>query len=100
MLIEVYILAVLVFKKPVMADDQCSEYHFKSPFYPGKSCEDIYNKNPESPKMAGYYWITDGLKEVYCGMIYKGSSCLNIYNKYPEIADKSRHYFINGNIVT
>ena len=46
--------------------------------------------------MAGSYWITDGLKKVYCGMTYKGSSYLNIYNKYPEIADKSGYYFLNG----
>ena len=96
MLIDVYILAVLVFKKPVMADDQCNVYHFISPFYPGKSCEEIYNKNHENHKMGGYYWITDGLKKVYCGMTYMGSSCLNIYNKYPEIADKSGYHFING----
>ena len=31
-----------------MTTEQCSEYQFKSPFYPGESCEDI---NPESHDM-------------------------------------------------
>ena len=59
----------------VVATDQCTEYRFKSPFYPGKSCEDIYNKNPESRDMSGYYWITNGPSKVFCGMDYTGSSC-------------------------
>ena len=36
--------------------EQCS-YQFKSPFYPGESCEDIYNMNPESHDRPGYYRI-------------------------------------------
>ena len=78
-----------------MATDQCSVYRFKSPFYPGESCEDIYNNNPESHDRSGYYWITDGPSKVFCGMTYTGSSCLNIYNNNPETGDKSGYYRIN-----
>ena len=92
-----YILSVILTKKLVTATEQCTEYHFKSPFFPGKSCEDIYNKNPESRNWSGYYWITDGPSRVYCGMTYNGSSCNNIYNNYPEARSKSGYYHINGN---
>ena len=78
-----------------MAIDQCTVHQFKSPFYPGMSCEDIYNKNPESHVWPGYYWITDGPRRVYCGMTYTGSSCEDIYNNNPEIRDKSGYYCIN-----
>ena len=54
------------------SDDYCTRYQFSSPFYPGSSCEDIYNKNPETRDVSGYYWITDGLRNVYCGMTYTG----------------------------
>ena len=50
----------------VLADDHCVSYLFESPFYPGKSCEDIYNKNPQTHDKSGYYWITDGPSNVYC----------------------------------
>ena len=79
----------------VKAADQCSEYQFKSPFFPGKSCEDIYNKNPESHNWSGYYWITDGPSRIYCGMTYNGSSCEDIYNNNPETSDKSGYYRTN-----
>ena len=59
------------------------------------SCEDIYNKNPESHNRSGYYWITDGSSKVYCGMNYAGSSCEDIYNNNPETGDKSGYYRIN-----
>jgi len=77
-----------------ITDDQCGVYHFKSPFFPGKSCEDIYNKNPESRDRSGYYWISPN--DVYCGMNYTGSSCEDIYNNNPETGDKSGYYRING----
>ena len=54
----------------------------------GSSCEDIYNKNPESREISGYYWITDGLRNVYCGMNYTGLSCEDIYNNNPETGKK------------
>ena len=79
-----------------MATEQCSVYQFKSPFYPGESCEDVYNKNLESRDKAGYYWITDGPTRVYCGMTYTGSSCEDIYSNNPEIGDKAGYYRING----
>ena len=97
MLVVYYIITMILTKEPVMATDQCSVYRFKSPFYPGQSCEDIYNKNPESHERSGYYWITDGPTSVYCGMTYTGSSCLNIYNGNPETGDKSGYYHINDN---
>ena len=77
--------------------DQCGVYEFKSPFYPGESCEDIYNKNAESHERSGYYWITDGPSRVYCGMTYTGSSCEDIYYNNPETGDKSGYYRMNNN---
>ena len=82
-------------KELVIATDQCTEYQFKSPFFPGVSCEDIYNKNPESHDKPGYYWILDGPSRVYCGMNYTGSSCEDIYNDYPKTSNRSGYYRIN-----
>ena len=90
-------LTILNTELIVTANDQCTEYRFKSPFYPGASCEDIYNKNPESREWSGYYWITKGPSRVYCGMTYDGLSCEDIYNNNPETGDKSGYYRINGN---
>ena len=95
-MLAVIFLSVILPKELVAVTDQCTEYQFKSPFFPGKSCEDIYNKNPESHNWLGYYWITDGPRRVYCGMTYTGSSCNNIYNNYPEVRSKSGYYRING----
>ena len=80
--------------------EQCIEHWFKSPFFPGVSCEDIYNKNPESHQCSGYYWIVKSSK-VFCGMTYTGSSCEHIYNKYPEIyknnpKEKSGYYHLSN----
>ena len=91
-----YIVTMILTKELVIATDQCTEYQFKSP---GVSCEDIYNKNPESHNCSGYYWI---VKRVFCGMTYTGSSCDYIYNKYPEIyknnpKGKSGYYRLNNN---
>ena len=91
-----YIVTMILTKELVIATDQCTEYQFKSP---GVSCEDIYNKNPESHNCPGYYWI---VKRVFCGMTYTGSSCDYIYNKYPEIyktkpKEKSGYYRLNNN---
>ena len=86
---------MILTKELVIATDQCTKYRFKSPFFPGESCEDIYNKNPESHNWSGYYWITDGPSRVYCGMNYTGSSCEDIYNNNPETGDKSGYYRIN-----
>ena len=89
-----YIVTMILTKELVTATDQCTE--LKSP---GVSCEDIYNKNPESHHCSGYYWI---VKRVFCGMTYTGSSCDYIYNKYPEIyknnpKEKSGYYRLNNN---
>jgi len=93
MLVVYYIITTILTKKLVMAtDDQCQ---FKSPFYPGESCEDIYNKNPESHDRPGYYWILRGPRKVFCGMNYTGSSCEDIYNNNPETGEKSGYYRIN-----
>ena len=97
MLSVIFIITVILTKELVMATEQCSKYQFKSPFYPGESCEDIYNKNPESHDKSGYYWILDGPTIVYCGMTYTGSSCEDIYNNNPETGDKSGYYRININ---
>ena len=93
----IFIITVILTKELVMATEECSEYQFRSPFYPGESCEDIYNMNPESHDKSGYYWILDGPRKVYCGMSYTGSSCEDIYNNNPETGDKSGYYRININ---
>ena len=90
-----YIVIVILTKELVIANDQCTEYQFKTPFSPGVSCEDIYNKNPQSHDKAGYYWILDGPSRVYCGMNYTGSSCEDIYINNLVIHDKSGYYRIN-----
>ena len=91
-----YIITVILTKELVIATDQCTKYQFRSP---GVSCEDIYNKNPDSRQCSGYYWI---VKRVFCGMTYTGSSSDYIYNKYPEIyknnpKEKSGYYRLNNN---
>ena len=91
-----YIVTVILTKELVIATDQCTEYQFRSL---GVSCEDIYNKNPESHQCSGYYWI---VKRVFCGMTYTGSSCEHIYNKYSDIyrnnpKEKSGYYRLNNN---
>ena len=100
MLLTVITALVLCTNKLVVADDQCTHYQFKSPFYPGSSCEDIYNNNPESQDRSGYYWILDGPRYVYCGMNYTGLSCEDIYNNNPETGNKNGYYPINNNIWT
>ena len=92
------IVIVIFTKKLVIATstDQCTVHEFNNHFYPGKSCEDIYNKNPESHEWSGYYWITDGPSRVFCGMTYTGSSCVDIYTNIHDSRDKSGFYLING----
>ena len=79
----------------MVADDQCTHYQFRAPFYPGRSCKDIYNMNPESREIPGYYWIIDSPTNIYCGMNYTGLSCEDIHNNNPETADKNGYYPIN-----
>ena len=95
----VYYIATLILTTELVmvTTEQCGVYEFKSPFYPGESCEDIYNKNTESHERSGYYWITDGPSKVYCGMTYTGSSCEDIYYNNPETRDNSGYYRINDN---
>ena len=81
----------------MVADDQCFSYEFETPFFPGLSCEDIYNKNPQSRDKSGYYWITDGPSNVYCGMNYTGLSCEHIYSNNRETGNKNGYYPINNN---
>ena len=87
-----YIVTMILTKELVTA--QCTIYHFESP---GESCEDIYNKNPQSHDTSGYYWILEGPRIVYCGMSYTGSSCEDIYNSNPETVIQSGYYRINDN---
>ena len=88
---------MVLINRLIIADDQCVSYEFEAPFFPGISCEDIYNKNPQSRDMSGYYWITDGLRNVYCGMNYTGLSCEDIYYNNPETGNKNGYYPINNN---
>ena len=97
MLLTVIAVLMVCINRIVIAEDQCIDYEFKSPFFPGISCEDIYNKNPQTHDKSGYYWITDGLRNVYCGMNYTGLSCEDIYNNNPETGNKNGYYPINNN---
>jgi len=94
-----YYFAIVMLTKELvtMANDQCSEYKFQPPFYPGSSCEEIYTKNLDSHDKPGYYWILYGPSKVYCGMNYTGSSCEDICNNYPETCNKSGYYRITDN---
>ena len=96
MLLAVVTTLVVCINSLVAADDQCVSYEFESPFFPGIFCEDIYNKNPQSHNKSGYYWITDGPRNVYCGMNYTGLSCEDIYNNNPETGNKNGYYPINN----
>ena len=48
MLVACFILTVILSKEVVMATEHCEKYHFQPPFFPGESCEEIYNMNPDS----------------------------------------------------
>ena len=88
----IIVLVVCINSVVVVADDQCLHHVFDPPFFTGVSCEDLYNKNPQTHDKSGYYWITDGLRNVYCGMSYTGDSCEDIYNNNPEARDKNGYY--------
>ena len=96
--VAVTLLLVSATRQVVAQDDQqqCNEYQFDTPFFPGNSCEDIYNKNPQSRDKSGYYWILDGPSRVYCGMNYTGSSCEDVYINNVGSRDKSGYYRINN----
>ena len=96
MLLVIILTVMALTNEFVVTADQCEEYHFQSPFFPGESCEEIYNENLESHDKPGYYWILNGPRKVYCGMNYTGSSCENIYISNPETGDKSGYYRIDG----
>ena len=98
MLQTVITVLVLSTNRLVVADDQCTQYQFRAPYYPSSSCEDIYNMSSESRERSGYYWILDhnGPSDVYCGMNYTGLSCEDIYNNNPETGDKNGYYPINN----
>ena len=96
MLLSVVTVLVVCINRIVVADDQCVSYEFESPFFPGISCEDIYNKNPQARNASGYYWILDGPTNVYCGMNYTGLSCEDIYNNNRETGNKNGYYPINN----
>ena len=95
-LLTVIALLVLSTNRLVVADDQCTQYQFRAPFYSGRSCKDIYIMNPESHQVPGYYWIIDSPTLVYCGMNYTGPSCEDIYNNNPETGDNNGYYPINN----
>ena len=97
MLLAVVTVLVVCINRFMLANDQCISYEFEPPFFTGTSCEDIHNKNPQTHNKSGYYWITDGLRNVYCGMNYAGLSCEDVYNSNPETSNKDGYYPINNN---
>ena len=88
-----FITAIFANEPSVIANEICTEFQFQSPFNPGKSCEEIYDKDPEKQNSSGYYWI---LSKEFCGMTFSGSSCEDIYKNYPETGDKPGYYQVNG----
>ena len=97
LLLAVITVIALCITRVAVADDHCTaNYQFRAPYYPGRSCKDVYIMNPESREIPGYYWIIDSPTNVYCGMNYTGLSCEDIYNNYPETADKVGYYPINN----
>ena len=96
MLERVFVMILLVSATKSQDNQQCSEHQFDIPFFPGNSCEDIYNKNLQTRDKSGYYWILEGPARVYCGMSYSGSSCEDVYINNVEIRDKSGYYRINN----
>ena len=93
----VCLVVILMVKLVTATEQQCSTHQFNSPFSPGESCEDIYNKNSASHDRPGYYWTSIGPCRVYCAMNYTGSSCLNIFNNHPETVDKPGYYRMDNN---
>ena len=91
-----FVAIAIIHNEVVMAVEECGEYRFSTPFFPGESCEDIYNQNPDTRSRPGYYWITNGPTEVYCGMNITGSSCEDIFNNNPQFGADSGYYRVNG----
>jgi len=86
--------------KLVTATEQCDTYQFSHPFYPGESCEEIYNWNPQTHNRSGYYWLINPLQRVYCDMEHgvqaSYNSCKEIYDLNPQTHNRSGYYsFIN-----
>ena len=54
--------------KLVTATEQCDTYQFGTPFYPGESCKEIYDLNPQTHNRTGYYWLVNPPRHVYCDM--------------------------------
>ena len=46
--------------------EQCDTYQFSPPFYPGESCKEIYDWNPQTHNRSGYYWLINPPRHVYC----------------------------------
>ena len=61
---------VLCTTREAVADHCTPNYHFRAPYFPGRSCKDVYIMNPESREIPRYYWIIvfDSPTNVYCGM--------------------------------
>ena len=99
-LMEAFITAAVLLMSLSRAQDdqQCSEYQFDTPFFPGDSCEDIYKKNLQSRDKSGYYWTLklDGPSRVYCGMNYTGLSCEDVYINNMETRNRAGYYRINN----
>ena len=62
------ILLLYCTSKLVTANEQCDTYQFSTPFYPGESCKEIYDWNPQTHNRSGYYWLINPLRHVYCDM--------------------------------
>jgi len=59
----IFIITVIFTEEVVVATEECAQYKFNHPFYPGESCDSM---NPESHDRSGYYWIINNLTELYC----------------------------------
>ena len=88
---SIIVIYLLSHMGQVMAS-QCRDHEFVSPFFVGRSCEDIFDMNPDSDGKSGYYWITNPLQQVYCDMEHTGQSCTQINHRYPETNNKPGYY--------
>ena len=71
----------------------CKVYHFDHPFYPRKSCKEIYYWNPQTYNMSEYYWLITPPCHVYVEQRPDAVSCRKIYDSDIQIQNKSGHYW-------
>ena len=67
-MITLLVVLLCYTNKLVSATEQCGTYQFSHPLYPGESCKEIYDWNPQTHSRSGYYWLINPARHVYCDM--------------------------------